>query len=125
MPYKNKDEQRRWQREWRQKRRQEWLIQNGPCIKCGSDQYLEVDHINSNTKVSHNVWSWSEERRNEELAKCQVLCKECHKKKSISELWKPITHGTDSAYTKRKCRCDICKTAHSNKRKLDRKLYNC
>ena len=60
---------------------------NGPCVKCGCwdlDQ-LEVDHIDPNTKVSHRVWSWSKERRENELAKCQVLCRACHLTKTCGE----------------------------------------
>ncbi len=49
---------------------------------CGSWNDLELDHINPETKVSHNIWSWSEKRRIKELKKCQPLCFGCHKKKS-------------------------------------------
>jgi uncharacterized protein YnzC (UPF0291/DUF896 family) len=46
---------------------------------------LQVDHINNKEKISHRIWSWSEKRRNEELAKCQALCLICHKEKTRSE----------------------------------------
>lgn len=63
-------------------RRAEWLRVNGPCQICRSKKDLEVDHIDPSTKVSHRIWGWRGERRNLELAKCQVLCKRCHKKKT-------------------------------------------
>lgn len=85
MPYKDKVKQREYQREWIARRRQEWLDENGPCILCGGDNELQVDHIDPNTKISHRVWSWSDERRNTELAKCRVLCSRCHKEKSDTE----------------------------------------
>lgn len=66
-------------------RRKAWLSENGPCAVCGSSEFLEIDHINPETKVSHNVWSWSESRRTEELKKCQVLCKKCHKEKTRAD----------------------------------------
>jgi hypothetical protein len=39
---------------------------------------LELDHVDPALKVSHRVWSWARERREAELAKCQVLCHDCH-----------------------------------------------
>lgn len=80
-----KREQRKYQREWIAKRRQKWIKENGPCNKCGTWDNLEVDHIDPQDKVNHRVWSWSDERRKEELKKCQVLCEECHKTKSIKD----------------------------------------
>ena len=108
MPCGTKEEQRKYQREWKAKRRQEWLDANGPCVQCGSSDSLEVDHITPSTKVSHNVWSWSEERRKEELAKCQVLCKKCHGIKTQKENGGPSKHGTWRMYRRYKCRCDKC-----------------
>lgn len=78
MPYADPDKQRAYQREWMAKRRREWLDANGPCIDCGSRESLEVDHVNAAEKVSHNVWSWSQMRRDAELAKCVVRCRRCH-----------------------------------------------
>lgn len=75
---------RQYQKEWMRKRRQDWLDLNGPCAHCGSDQNLEVDHINPATKTMQPaaIWSRRQEIRDAELAKCQVLCEECHKIKS-------------------------------------------
>ena len=93
--------------------REAWIAANGPCAICGSRERLEVDHEEPETKVSHRVWSWSQRRRDIELQKCQVLCSRCHKKKTRA--WnnaKPIQHGTDGAYTRRRCRCGACREAH-------------
>jgi hypothetical protein len=59
---------------------------NGPCCKCGSWERLEVDHRNPEEKHLNPraLWSLSPQnpRRIAELAKCQVLCHECHKEKT-------------------------------------------
>jgi multidrug efflux pump subunit AcrB len=65
-------------------RRRQWL-EDKRCAHCGSREKLEVDHIDPKTKVSHEFWGWPEEERLLELAKCQALCEECHKKKSAQE----------------------------------------
>lgn len=82
MPYKDISEQREYQRKWIAKRRKDWFDANGPCVLCGSSDDLELDHIDESTKVTHNIWSWSEKRRADELVKCQVLCKICHLEKT-------------------------------------------
>jgi hypothetical protein len=53
------------------------------CVRCGSVESLELDHIDPATKVHHTVWDWSPARRETELAKCQVLCPPCHIVKTI------------------------------------------
>lgn len=85
MPYKNKEEQIAYQIAWMRKRREAWLNENGPCVLCGSWIDLEVDHRDPATKVTHRVWSWAQSRREEELAKCQALCKACHEEKSAAQ----------------------------------------
>ncbi|KKN81586.1 hypothetical protein LCGC14_0318540 [marine sediment metagenome] len=89
MPYKDPEKQRKYQRERVAKARREWLEENGPCAQCGSWDGLNVDHIDRVTKVSHGVWSWSKAKRRKELAKCQILCLICHRKKTADEVAKP------------------------------------
>lgn len=99
--------------ERRQKRRRDWLRRNGPCRICGSWENLEVDHIDPDMKVDHKVWAWSVNRRLAELAKCQVLCRDCHKKKTRAQVSTPITHGLISSYIRRGCRCDVCSAVNA------------
>lgn len=119
MPYADPEKQRKFNREWLQKRRRAWIKKHGPC-KCGSRKSLEVDHIDRTTKVSHRVWSWRQERRDAELAKCEVKCKKCHTAKSGREvgllLRKPLIHGTRNAYDTYQCRCEVCKSAYAKYR---------
>lgn len=120
MSYKNPEKQREYQRKWRASRRQSWLEANGPCIQCGALDNLEVDHVDKTQKISHKIWSWSEERRNEELSKCQVLCRVCHAAKSLIENGGPPAHGTMNRYRRHGCRCHECKACNATRRRRQR-----
>ena len=82
MPYKNKEKQKeaqnKWYREVVKPRKEAWFKENGPCVVCGSWENLELHHKDPAKKESHNVWTWKEERRLAELAKCEVRCTKCH-----------------------------------------------
>jgi 5-methylcytosine-specific restriction endonuclease McrA len=112
-PHEKPETKRRRQREWIANRRKQWIDENGPCVICGSLVDLQVDHINPTEKVSHRVFSWSKERREVELAKCQVLCFRCHRNKTTSDCRtyfpRPVNHihGTTTEY-RRGCRCELC-----------------
>ncbi len=110
MSYSDPTVQRAYVRRWRADRRAAWLSDK-KCAICGSKERLEVDHIDPKSKVDHKVWTWSEPRREAELAKCQVLCYEHHKAKTARELSTPLIHGTNSAYRYRGCRCPDCRRA--------------
>lgn len=86
MAYSNPDRQRRYVRYWIKLRRTQWFAAHGPCKQCGSSEKLELDHIDPSRKRNHNIWSWSDKRRTEELAKCQVLCRLCHRAKTNAQL---------------------------------------
>lgn len=115
MSYKDRDKQREYQNRWMKSRREAWLKDNGPCTSCGSWEELEVDHIIGNEKVNHRIWSWSKERRDKELAKCQVLCNPCHREKTREEL-RVKTHGF-TMYCRYRCRCDVCTKANRDHRR--------
>src|SRR5690348_7168168 len=73
---------RNYRREWFKRRRDEWFA-GKCCVICGSTDRLEADHIDPSTKDPQlkkgtSLWSWSDKRREAELAKCQVLCHEHH-----------------------------------------------
>ena len=109
MGYADPELQRKYQREWRASRRAEWLADKS-CVICGTTEDLQVDHIDPSQKVDHNVWSWSLARREEELAKCQVLCWPHHKEKTFRDSHpNGINHGTAGSYRNAQCRCEICR----------------
>lgn len=96
---------------WYEKR-DAWLAANGPCVRCGSSERLEVDHIDPSGKLDHKVWSWAEERRLVELVKCQVLCFLCHRLKTNEERgWN--LHG--EVRYQMGCRCQVCERVHAKK----------
>jgi hypothetical protein len=85
MPMATREAQREYQRRWKATRRAEWF-KDKKCCRCGSTKNLELDHIDPSTKVDHQIWTWSQQKRDVELAKCQVLCKDCHKVKTRIDL---------------------------------------
>ena len=114
---------RRYKREWVANRRNKWFAENGPCVHCGSQENLELDHIDPAKKIHHGIWSWSKRRRNAELEKCQVLCRDCHVKKTWTvdfpstpaiDLRPGKRHGSKHAYRTMGCRCDKCREWKSN-----------
>lgn len=118
LPYKDPEQQRAYQRERLKRTRAEWFAGKS-CVKCGSLDELELDHIDPSTKINHKIWSWSPERRNAELAKCQVLCSVCHLNKTrFVDLASDAAHGTLARYKSgvrigQACRCVLCKTANA------------
>lgn len=78
------------QHEWYERvvkeRRRKWFEENGPCVDCGTWDNLELDHDDPAIKVSHTVWSWSDAKRLEELAKCKARCHGCHLEKTKRDL---------------------------------------
>lgn len=85
VPYKDPETRRQYQRKWCARNRAEFFA-GKTCVRCGSDQDLELDHIDRKQKIDHVIWSWSKVRREAELAKCQVLCGPCHKQKTRADL---------------------------------------
>ena len=101
------------------KRKRDEMIEmlGGSCAECGSMERLEIDHIDRDKKQINisAVHSHKQDDREKELKNCQVLCKDCHvRKTTIERGMKPArgTHGTLSSY--RYCKCDLCRKAKSS-----------
>jgi 5-methylcytosine-specific restriction endonuclease McrA len=89
-------------------------ILGGKCAECDSIDRLELDHKERLSKAFElaKIWCYKESLFWKELEKCQLLCFQCHRTKSILERGLKIakgTHGTLSA--SRYCKCDLCKNA--------------
>ena len=108
MPYKNKEQQRKAQREYARKKRTENLEKTNKrkqeikdwfndyksdksCSSCGENHpaCLEFHHINENDKyaaVSYLVQkAYSLDKIKSEISKCKILCANCHRKLHFNE----------------------------------------
>lgn len=70
----------------------EWFSSvGGRCVRCGATEDLQADHIDRSTKHERLrkggavLWYLPKAIREEELTKCQPLCRSCHHKKTAEE----------------------------------------
>ena len=95
----NKEKIREQSKKWNKEHRREYRKEKkaicleylgGKCVKCGATERLEFDHIDRTTKKYTITGSVTNNFDNlkEELNKCQLLCYDCHKVKTKSELTK-------------------------------------
>jgi len=95
-------------RETHRKRRQLILdYLGGVCTSCGSEENLETDHIDPNTKSFSINKRMSLKNNKDEIDKCQLLCHYCHIEKTATENT-GFTHGTRYGWMKAKCTCAEC-----------------
>ena len=95
----------------------------GRCVRCGSDEELEFDHIDWRTKSFTVARLYGLARLKtvyEELKKCQILCKSCHRDKTKQDMreqreenprYLPTKHGARTGWMKTKCDCTPCAAA--------------
>lgn len=92
----------------------------GQCVRCGSQDELQFDHVYPSTKsfvlASRMGCSWAVIAP--ELEKCQILCAPCHRKKTAEDgppanKRTEIVHGTLTAYCQDRCRCEPCRARKS------------
>lgn len=95
-------------------RRKFWIAElGGVCNKCSQTERLEFDHIDRETKkydIAKILATWSPHIIEEEMRKCQLLCRSCHAKKSAAEL--AVDHG-GGVSGKKNCPCALCKSRRS------------
>ena len=105
-------------------RRRAQLIEmlGGCCVRCGSTEDLEFDHIDPATK-RFNIGadltrSWAE--LVEEASRCQLLCREDHIAKGAEDR-SEVPHGLYRYwYWYWRCRCEVCRAANAAKSARDR-----
>ena len=92
MPYKDHEKQKEFQRKWVKARRRKHMG-GKKCANCGKAVGTggELDHkkAHGNTeKIDHRLWSLKDSKRKKKLKGMQILCKECHKKKTKKDIKK-------------------------------------
>lgn len=112
----SREQRRIYQKQYRSKLRQHYVdLLGGICANCDSSDSLEFDHIDPSTK-KFTIAGFSRARSDidKEIEKCQLLCSDCHKKKSIDEASGRRTPcGTLTSYVVYKCHCKICKKRYN------------
>jgi hypothetical protein len=71
-------------------------LKDNPCVKCGEANILKLDfdHIKQSEKEFEIMWAimntWGWDRIESEIKKCQILCANCHRVKTATEVksWK-------------------------------------
>lgn len=83
-------------------------ILGGSCVRCGTTEDLQIDHIDPRTKTMDigHLWSIAKSRYLKELQLCQLLCVAHHREKTGNE--QSVPHG-GGLTGKRNCLCKLCK----------------
>jgi hypothetical protein len=129
MAYKSKETLQAYQKRYREQHREQtheylhdWRLKRrawaeeqlgGKCVRCGSTENLQFDHIDPATKTQaiSRMWGSAEALLLAELQKCQLLCKPCHQAKTSEIGWSKAEHGSESMYGYHHCRCEVCVAA--------------
>jgi hypothetical protein len=85
----------------------------GKCVRCGSTEDLQFDHIDPATKsfAVCNDLTRAWDKLVAEALKCQLLCHECHIEKGIEDRGEPRHGWYRHVYWQ--CRCDVCRAANA------------
>ena len=120
--------QRAWRRD-RQRYRDNYLKEHGPCVNCKEDDVfkLQVHFVDIAFREEHKIWYWAEWRRDSTLQKCSVICKACHK--AFHRERDPLPeHGTLKRYKhpRQPCKCIKCRRANREyeAERAERKMRN-
>lgn len=114
-------------RRYHERRQEALMLLGGTCVRCGTDEDLNFDHIDASQKAFSigKMWSVSREKFLSEIAKCQILCAPCHRNKTREYGdHRLASHGTINNYYRGKCRCDLCTAARDQHVEERRRLRN-
>lgn len=102
MPFKNNDEKLENQREWRRQRRIKFNeLKKKPCTDCGGEfppHVMDFDHKDGVKlgRISTMATQVSWDKLLAEIAKCDLLCANCHRIRSfdaehhIAKKWRKV-----------------------------------
>lgn len=111
---------------YKQRRELAYAKLGGVCAKCGSIERLEIDHVDRTKKEMSftGMFCVGLPRFYKELEKCQLLCYQCHRAKTLVDLGFKAGAGAHGGITcaVRHCKpiCDLCR-ATRNKYNRERK----
>lgn len=114
MPSRRTGYYRTYNKAWKANRRTRLIeMLGGKCVRCGSTDELEFDHIDPSSK-RFNICAglsraWAE--LVDEARKTQLLCLPCHVDKGAEDRPEP-THGR-YRYIYWQCRCEVCRAANA------------
>jgi hypothetical protein len=107
---------RGYNKAWRQARLAKLIEMLGDCcVRCGSTEDLEFDHIDPATKCFaigaglSKAWDVLVA----EALKCQLLCPPCHREKGAED--RPEPAHSYYRYWYYGCRCTVCRAANAAK----------
>ena len=106
----------------RRKHRRAQLIEllGGKCVRCGSVEQLEFDHIDPRTKAfavgSDMSRAWA--TLVDEALNCQLLCRSCHLAKGVED--RPEPAHSYYRYWYYGYRCATCRAANARKSAIQR-----
>lgn len=92
---------------YHRRRREAVELLGGQCSRCGSSERLEFDHKERSLKSAEIalLLTQGQNRLNEEVQKCQLLCHGCHVEKTRQET--TVGHGGGTTGIRR-CKCELC-----------------
>ena len=82
----NREELNEYNRKWITNRKN--LLKEkmgGKCVKCGTTEHLQFDHINPLEKSYNISNNFFRKDIDKEIAKCQLLCSKCHLEKTKND----------------------------------------
>jgi len=67
------------------------LLKENPCKDCGAvlpAEAMDFDHVRGEKKKGiSNMWTWPRSKVLAELGKCDLVCANCHRERTIQRLW--------------------------------------
>ena len=87
MAYKNKEDMQNYLRKRYANRQNLYnVLKDVPCADCGikyAPHIMQFDHLRDKSFQISDNWSASEGRLREEVAKCEVVCANCHAERTF------------------------------------------